>query len=263
MTSRSFRRHQNADSQTAPNVDQDLSSHPRTVRIERRFRGPPRSGNGGYVCGLLAEHLAGDCVVRLLCPPPLDRDLLLADEDDGVVLLDGERPIARARPHELHLELPAAVPLEEARLRSRHYRGFEEHAFPGCFVCGPERQPGDGLRIFAGAGKDGRVAGTWRPDPSLAGSDGNVRRRFVWAALDCPSGWAYLHAGARVAVLGEFAAHIAAPVRAGEEVAVIGWRVGDDGRKHRTASALFTADGTALAWAAATWFDVDPAALHA
>jgi hypothetical protein len=130
-------------------------------------------------------------------------------------------------------------------------------------VCGPERQPGDGLRIFAGAGKDGRVACTWRPDPKLADSDGNVRRRFVWAALDCPSGWAYLHAGAGVAVLGEFAVHIEAPVRAGEEVVVIGWRVGDDGRKHRTASALFTADGTALAWAAATWLDVDPAALHA
>ena len=61
--------------------------------------------------------------------------------------------------------------------------------FPDCFVCGMNRRPGDGLRIFPGP-----VAGLalwaapWTPDPSVAGPDGRVRPEVVWAALDCPSG---------------------------------------------------------------------------
>ena len=43
---------------------------PETVRIENQFRGPPDSGNGGYVCGLLAEHIDGCAQVRLQAPPP-------------------------------------------------------------------------------------------------------------------------------------------------------------------------------------------------
>lgn len=232
-----------------------------TVRIEHRFRGPPRSGNGGYVCGLLAEHFTGDCIVRLLRPPPLDRDLQIVADGEALCLTDGEHPIARAQAHTLKLSLPPAIPLEEARVRSCNYRGFHEHAFGGCFVCGPQRAPGDGLRIFAGAGADGCVASPWRPDPSLAGTGGFVRRRFVWAALDCPSGWAYLHPGGRVAVLGEFAVHIAEPVPADQEHVVMAWPVGDAGRKHHTASALWTANGRALAWSAATWLDVELATL--
>jgi hypothetical protein len=30
-----------------------------TIRIDRRFRGPPESGNGGYVCGCLAQFVVG------------------------------------------------------------------------------------------------------------------------------------------------------------------------------------------------------------
>ena len=28
-----------------------------TMTIPRRFRGPPNSGNGGYVCGMLARQI--------------------------------------------------------------------------------------------------------------------------------------------------------------------------------------------------------------
>ena len=49
------------------------------VRINRRFRGPPDSGNGGYVCGLVAQALGGsDCEITLHAPPSLDRDLQLS-----------------------------------------------------------------------------------------------------------------------------------------------------------------------------------------
>ena len=42
-----------------------------SVVIEKRFCGPPNSGNGGYVCGLLAAHIEADAEVTLLAPPPL------------------------------------------------------------------------------------------------------------------------------------------------------------------------------------------------
>src|SRR3954464_12677771 len=32
------------------------------IAIERRFNGPPDSGQGGYTCGLVAEALGVDCV---------------------------------------------------------------------------------------------------------------------------------------------------------------------------------------------------------
>lgn len=238
-----------------------------TIRIERRFRGPPRSGNGGYVCGRLAEFIDGDCRVRLLRPPPLERDLDVLADGNTVSLCDGEQVIAQAQAQPLELTLPTPVSLEEARALSPRFRGFEAHAFHSCFVCGPEREAGDGLRIFPGATDDGsRVASPWRPDPGLAGADGCVRPRYVWAALDCPSGWAYLHPGGRVAVLGQFAVHIEVPATVNEDLVVIGWEIDDPGadptpnmgRKHRCGSALFDAEGKPLAWAAATWFDVDP-----
>ncbi|HEY3542877.1 MAG TPA: ASCH domain-containing protein, partial [Gaiellaceae bacterium] len=44
--------------------------------IAARYRGPARSGNGGYTCGLVAGLLGGsDVEVTLRAPPPLDRPL--------------------------------------------------------------------------------------------------------------------------------------------------------------------------------------------
>jgi hypothetical protein len=243
-----------------------------TICIERRFRGPPRSGNGGYVCGRLAEFIDGDCRVRLLRPPPLERDLEVRVDGDTASLCDGEQVVAEARPQAVELALPEPISLAEARTLSPRFRGFEAHAFHSCFVCGPDREAGDGLRIFPGATEDGsRVASPWRPDPSLAGADGCVQQRYVWAALDCPSGWAYLHPGGRVAVLGQFAVHIAVPVPVVQDLVVVGWPIDDPtadptpnmGRKHLCGSALFDAGGKPLAWAAATWFDVDPVSFNA
>ena len=45
------------------------------LEIAERFCGPPNSGNGGYVCGLLAKHLTGTVTVRLKAPPPLKTKL--------------------------------------------------------------------------------------------------------------------------------------------------------------------------------------------
>ncbi|HEX8216163.1 MAG TPA: hypothetical protein VF577_01745, partial [Allosphingosinicella sp.] len=75
-----------------------------TIRIERRFRGPPASGNGGYVAGLLADALGGsDCEVTLRRPPPLDRDLELRRDGSNCALWNGDELIASAASRRVEL----------------------------------------------------------------------------------------------------------------------------------------------------------------
>ena len=45
------------------------------LSIDPRFKGPPDSGNGGYVAGRLAAYLDGTAAVRLHRPPALERPL--------------------------------------------------------------------------------------------------------------------------------------------------------------------------------------------
>ena len=85
------------------------------VIIEHRFHGPPDSGNGGYVCGLLAEALDGVVEVTLRQPPPLDVPLELTVENAaGALTRDGEL-IASARPGSLDLKVPEPLSLGAAR----------------------------------------------------------------------------------------------------------------------------------------------------
>ena len=67
------------------------------VIIDRRFRGPPESGHGGYVCGVVADLMGGPAEVILRRPPPLGRPLEVQRLEGGrVALRDGETFIARA-----------------------------------------------------------------------------------------------------------------------------------------------------------------------
>ena len=122
----------------------------KTLWIERRFHGPPDSGNGGYVSGRLAAFVDGPVVVRLRTPPPLDILMEVRAADGGVDLLHGDAIIATARPAEVSIDPPSPPTYASAEAASRSYRGFHWHPFPGCFVCGPTRKASDGLRLFAG-----------------------------------------------------------------------------------------------------------------
>ncbi len=106
------------------------------------------------------------------------------------MLRDGEVIVADARPVPLELDPPAPVALSDAQTASLR-SGFARHPFPMCFGCGPEREPGDGLRLFPGS-VTGRnvIACPWRPNAALANENGLVRTEFVWAALDCPTAFA-------------------------------------------------------------------------
>ena len=222
------------------------------LRIDHRFRGPPDSGNGGYVCGLVARALGGsDCEVTLHAPPPLDRDLQLEVSDDEARLLGGESLIASARRTALDLEVPLPPTLEQAEKAGKRFTGFTHHIFPACFVCGPDRAKGDGLRIFTGAAHR-QVAGTWTPDPSLFDEDGALRTEFVWAALDCP-GYFSVEEQARPALLGRLAVRILDPRIGHGQLIVTGWPISNEGRKHSAGTALHDAKGRLLAIGRATW----------
>src|SRR2546429_181527 len=160
------------------------------IVIEPRFRGPPDSANGGYTCAMAAQVIHGPAQVTLRTPPPLGRPLAGSRSEDGTVRpLGGDRLGGEGRPAAGGRGGPGAVGVEQARRAAERCEWLEHHPYPTCFVCGPQRDAGDGLRIFPGP-VEGRAlyAAPWVPDESLADSMGLVRPEFVWAALDCPSG---------------------------------------------------------------------------
>jgi hypothetical protein len=228
-----------------------------TIVIEARYQGPPQSGNGGYVCGRLAAFLEGPAAVRLREPPPLEVPLSVERTGGGAALLHEGRTIAEARPVALKTPVSAPPTAAQAETAMRAYAGFESHVFPSCFVCGPEREPGDGLRIFPGAvaGAD-LVASTWTPDASLGDAAGRVRPEFVWAALDCPGGFAFEPPAEGAILLGELAVALDGDLAVGESCVVVGWETGHDGRKHHTGTALYDASGACRGVGRAIWLEV-------
>ena len=227
------------------------------ISIAPRFCGPPGSGNGGYVAGMLANHASRPVRVRLRKPPPLSAALMVRHhgEDKLELVRDGEL-IAQAEPFEIDIAAPAPPTYMEALNASRAYAGFHGHPFPNCFVCGPQRARGDGLRIFAGPLADrNAVAGPWMADESLGAADGKVCTEFMWAALDCP-GYFAASSDARPMLLGEIAVRIERRVHVAEPCVVLAWRLGGDGRKHNVGTALYDEDGECCARALATWIEL-------
>ncbi|MEV4664746.1 hypothetical protein AB0J85_22705 [Micromonospora echinofusca] len=212
--------------------------------IESRFNGPPGSGNGGWSAGVFAEAAGpGPVEVTLRRPPPLETPLTLADGEvhDPQGLL-----VAQVRPTEDPRAVVPPVELPAARAASAAYPGLVDHPFPGCYVCGPDRP--DGLRIFPGRLPDGRTAAPFRVPAA-------VTTPTVWAALDCPGGWAVIAPG-RPYVLGRIAAVVSALPEPGDECVVTGVLAGGEGRKALVHTSLYAPDGTLLAWARATWIAV-------
>lgn len=232
-----------------------------TLTLDRRFRGPAQSGNGGYVCGRIARHVPGVATVRLAIPPPLDTPLHV-DVTDGVArLMSGTTLVGEGRPAQLDIAAPAPLSFEAAIESSKHYHGFEHHTFPNCFVCGPNRQPGDGLRIFAGTAPGGEVvAAPWVVHESLGTPTAN---EFLWAALDCPSGFAlWSPREGTTVVLGQLTASIRGQVNPGDRCVAMGWPLQVEGRKRFAGSAVFSASGELIAVARAIWIEVPASAFQ-
>lgn len=67
---------------------------------------PPRSANGGYACGVVAEGVDGVAAVRLLIPPPLDQWMTLRGDGQSARLMKGETLVGEASSAEVDLQLP-------------------------------------------------------------------------------------------------------------------------------------------------------------
>ncbi len=229
------------------------------VVIDQRFCGPPGSANGGYACGMTAQGIRRPAEVTLLAPPPLQRPLALEQDHGETRLLADGRLVAQARPFDGELGLPPNMRYDEALAAAESFdiTGYRRsHVYPTCYTCGPDRTPGDGLRIFPGAtGGHGIVAWPWTPMSSHVDDGGAVDERVLWAALDCQSGFAWLSVEPRLGtiVLGRIAAVVHRRPRAGEPLTVLGWTLRADGRKRHAGSAIQAASGELISVGTSTW----------
>jgi hypothetical protein len=245
-------------------VQRDTLAVNETLTIAHRYHGPPMSGHGGMTVGLCAELLDRSSVeVTLRAPPPLDVPITVVRTGDGLQLLHGEQLVADATATgPIQVDAPRPLAADEPAAGAEAYlRHVEEtgHAFPTCFGCGPARPEGEGLRIFPGPVPQGDVvAAPWTPDPTLVGA-ARVTPRLVWAALDCPSGFAAMSLGrpGYPAVLARFRGTIHQLPEAGRPHAIVGWSTAVDGRKLHSEVALLAPDGRVLAGGRALWIVIE------
>jgi hypothetical protein len=239
-----------------------------TITIEPRFNGPPDSGNGGYSCGRLARFVEGPAAeVTLRLPPPIGHPMRVERGDDGAArMLDGDSLVAEARTVELPADAPPPVAADDAAEAEQDspFLDAGAHPFPTCFVCGPKRTPGDGLRIFSGPVGQRDVCGArWTPTADLAGADGTLPPELVWAALDCPTCVPVANEPGedfRPIVLARLAVRIVKPAQAGQQHTIVSWPIEIDGRKRHAGAALHDTGGNLLAVARALWIELKPPA---
>lgn len=235
-----------------------------TITIGDRFCGPPNSANGGYCAGKLASFLEGDVRVKLLAPPPLETALEVEHQGGEAKLLHQEKLVAAAEQIQLQWEeppqlLPSATEIDAHQSQCR---AFNAHPFPGCFVCGPERQPFDGLCIYPGPLGQGICGATWSPGADCIGAEKEaVDLPFVWAALDCPSSFPLLEPedNQRLApmVLASLAVSINTPLRANRTYRILSWAKSVEGRKGFSRAMIFDTEDQAIAYSEALWISLN------
>ena len=242
------------------------------VSIASRFCGPVNSGNGGYTAGLIADALAGNDMagkghawsIRLRQPPPLNEPLQLSPGEGGAFSMrrvadDDASVIAEATWQVFPMTtLRPPVDFERARAGERDSIAWSTSRFGSCFVCGSQRAPGDGLRIFPGPvgvaprTADGQTVATlWRPDVSLA-EDGRIAARYVWSALDCP-GYFAINEDREYLLLAQMSARIYELPAPDKPLLIQAWPLGRERRSKMAATAIYAGDGRILAVAHTRW----------
>jgi hypothetical protein len=216
-----------------------------SITIGRRYRGPRASANGGYAAGVLARALGADAAeVTLRLPPPLDTPLQLQRAGEELRLLDGAALVAEARPADPELAVPAAPSAGDvAGAAGPPAAGWGTEEFGECFSCGV-RPDGDGLSIHPRP-LGSLVAATWVA--------AEVTPEVVWAAIDCSGAYAVSGPGRGEPLLARMTARVERLPAEGERCVVIGWPLGEDGRKLHAGTALVAADGTTLAVSRQLW----------
>jgi hypothetical protein len=229
------------------------------IVVAAQFRGPPNSGNGGYVCGLLAAGLTGPVKGVLRAPIAIDTPLQLTRSQGSARLtsvsgdLIAEASVADAA----ELPAPPACPsLESARAAGCRFIGLAGPFHPVCFTCATSLEEGYGLRVFVGqvdGAAEGVVAGPWTPHANFAGADGLAGVEAVWAALDCPGSVAWAVQAGGGGLLGTMICEILRRPAAGETCIVLAWPIEASGRKRIAGTALFSAGGDLMARSRQIW----------
>ena len=179
------------------------------MRLDKKYCGPPRSGNGGYVCGLCAQHSYFSLSpenqeqirepfsfeVKYKNPLPVETEFQVINSarESSLTDMDGNQVFAQGKTTTgTSTSLPDPITYRQAQEAAVKSLPSDQHIFPDCFVCGPNRHTGDGLRIFAGPlGSEPMVAAPWDVHPSFVLKERLLPLPVLWAALDCPGYFAY------------------------------------------------------------------------
>ena len=240
-----------------------------TVEVATQYQGPPQSGNGGYVSGLLASYLspqqaAQGVEVTLRAPTPLNVPISVEVESARMAAYVGDVLIGEALPRDLELRVPQPPTFAQALAAQAYSPALDptiENVVSGgtgfhpvCFCCGADVAVGQGLRVFAASvsGFDG-VAAAWCPDTAFADDAGLLPTEIIWAALDCPGQFAFLNKGIRTGLLGRITARLLRPVAATEQLVITGWCLDIEGKKHFAGTALFNQRGECCAYSKQVW----------
>jgi hypothetical protein len=239
-----------------------------SVIIAPGFNGPRLSGNGGYVGGVLARRFHrqfdadGAVEITLRAPVPLARALDVTREGDALMLRDGDTLLCEARAGSVdHLKPPPSPSDWDDVMRRAEYGGSpEDSGFETCIVCGRCRGVGDGLRVLGTAGpQPGYSLSCYVPHENHADEDGRIPFELVWGALDCPGAFAVQDPDDwRPALTGRMTAKVIDLPKVGERCAVVGWRIGGEGRKLHSGTALYTEQGRLCALGSQTWILLRP-----
>ena len=237
------------------------------ITITRQFCGPPNSGNGGYVSGLLGAAIAGPSTAVLKAIIPLDAPLTLTVGETGATLTGAGGTLiaeSKAAVADILPTPPAPPSLAEAQAAGARYIAFERRFHPICFTCAPDRTEGDGLRVFVGqieGAPKGHVAGVWTPHSDFGGADGLTRPEIVWAAMDCPGSIAFVEQqGFGGGLLGTMTGEIIRRPTIGEACIITAWPISQEGRKQFAGVAMFSADGALMARGHQVWISMRPRA---
>lgn len=206
---------------------------------------------------MVAGAMGGVVECTLRSPVPLNTPLHIEGTQAGAVLRQGDKVIIEAQSTTLAVEIPAPIRLEAATAAMAASPALDpRHPFPTCFVCGPQRKLNDGLRIFPAAAGEKLYAATWLPAAEFGDSRELLKPEFLWAALDCPTGFAAGFPAAGKLVTGRLAVEQLQPIRTGESCLLLSWPLGIEGRKHFSAACLYQHE-TPCAVARATWIRLE------
>ena len=224
---------------------------PGQITVDARFSGIAGRGQGGYLAGLVAGRTDQPIQVDFRNAIPLDTPLHVIDGGQPFRLIDGDKVIIERRDGSAPGRIPVFVDLEAAE-KARDVAESEPLPYVGtCFSCGD--RPGT-LRVHAGPVGDGVFATPYTP-PGWTGSNGIVEPPFVWAPLDCASGWAIAWDPPHpVTVTATLTVQIHETVEPGAEYVVVadtepGWRA----RRRMAWSGMYSRAGDLMASAESMW----------